>query len=281
MTSEQIQKKLSALETQLSYAAKAAPEVAKKVAIAALEDVRRFCKDAGMEDIAQMNRTALGAKLLERRRTRFFVAYADHGIRLSALLFLVASHTRRAWKAGKRGQGAGWRNTAEWFGAQIGISGRQIHRLVREGKNLRLLDFLRTRRGLLLWVSRNVHAIPEVDREDEFHVGHYYLRLARLLGINGSILYRFLKVTDDYGDWRRLTGQSAAHRFRWLSQKAASVELHRLFRRGNPAAAGQIRPERQRRLDVLLAATDARGPRQMAFVHKAKLEEPKVTKWQL
>ena len=88
-------KKAQRIRNSAKLRSKGCPEVAKKVAIAALEDVRRFCKNAGMEDIAQMNRTALGAKLLERRRTRFFVAYADHGIRLSALLFLVASHTRQ------------------------------------------------------------------------------------------------------------------------------------------------------------------------------------------
>ena len=112
--------------------------------------------------------------------------------------------------------------------------GRQIHRLVREGKNLRLLDFLRTRRGLLLWVSRNVHAIPEVDREDEFHVGHYSLRLARA-GHQWQNSVQVLKLVttmangDDSPGRVRLTASGG-------SPRRPPAIVHRLFRRGNPEA---------------------------------------------
>jgi len=158
----QFHKKLDVLEHLLEKMPDSPPEVAQKLATRALEEVRRLRQEAEQEDIAQTNRTLLGARLLDRRRTRFFVAYADHGIRLSALLFLVASHTRRRWNAGKRSRQAGWRNKAEWFGAQIGICGRQIYRLVRQGKELRLLDYTRTRRGLLVWIKdRKVHALRD------------------------------------------------------------------------------------------------------------------------
>jgi hypothetical protein len=124
VTKEQFFKRLSALEHMLEVVPHYHPKAAKKVAIMAHNEVRRLRLDVGQDDLAQVNRTLLGAKLLNHRRTRFFVTYAEHGIRLSALLFLVASHTRRRWRAGKRGRQAGWRNTAEWLGAQIGISGR-------------------------------------------------------------------------------------------------------------------------------------------------------------
>jgi len=238
---EQLQKKLSVLEHMLEKVPDSHPKVAQKLATKALEEVRLLRQEVDQEDIAQTNRTLLAAKLLDRRRTRFFVAYADHGIRLSALLFVVASHTRRRWNAGKRGKAAGWRKKAEWFGAQIGISGRQIYRLVGKGRKLRLLGSVRTRRGLLVWIkNRKVYAELRENAEDEFHVGHYYLRLARLLGKNGSILYRFLKVTDEDGNRKRLTAKGAAYCFPWMSEKAASVELHRLFQ------AGAVRRERTR-----------------------------------
>lgn len=241
MTSEQLLKKLSTLEHRLREARNLTPKLAQNLAVTVHEDMLQLMQDVTLGDTATLNRTLDSGKLLERRRTRFFVAYANHGIRLSALLFLVASHTRRRWKAGERGRKAGWRNTAEWFGVQIGVSGRQVYRLVGKAKKLQLLDHLRTRRGLLVWIeNRKVYAQPTENEEAKFNVGHYYLRLARLLGINGSILYRFLKITDPEGGRKRLAGQSAAHRFPWLSQRAATVELHRLF------CAGVIQRERAR-----------------------------------
>jgi hypothetical protein len=231
VTNEQLLKKLTALEHLLHEAATLAPKHAR---IAGLEGVRRLKQEVALSDTASLNRTLDDGKLLKRRRTRFFVTYANqHGVRLSALLFLLASHTRRRWEAGERGRKAGWRDTAKRFGEQIGVSGRQVYRLVGKGKKLQLLDHLRTRRGLLVWITnRKVYAQPTENAVDKFCVGHYYLRLARLLGINGSILYRFLRITDAEGGRRKLTGQSAAHRFPWLSDKAASIELLRLFRSG-------------------------------------------------
>jgi hypothetical protein len=240
VTKEQFYKRLKALEHMLNEVPRYSPKAAKKVAIRALEEVRRLRLDVGQDDTAEINRTMLGAELLKGRRTRFYVCYAEHGIHLSALLFLVASYTRRRWNAGKRGQQAGWRNTAEWFGAQLGIGERQVRRLVAHGKQLQLLDYLRTRRGLLVWLKAKVYAKPDINKEDEFNIGHYYLRLARLLGLNASILFRFLKISDEDGNRKRLTAQGAAHRFPWLSQKGASVELHRLF------CAGAIQRERAR-----------------------------------
>ncbi len=233
MMTEQLVKKLQALEHSLRQATGVGPTAVQKLTSAALEDIRSLIHEVVSGDRAYESRLVDNGTMLKGRRTRFFVEYAKHGIRLSALQFLLASHTERSWRAGKRSQQAGWRQTAEWFGSQIGVSGRQIYRLVQQGKASGLLDYVRSRRGMVIWIkNRKVYALSRGNEEDEFNVGHYHLRLARLLGINGSILYRFLKTTDEEGNRKRLTGQSAAHRFGWLSQRAASMELQRLFQAG-------------------------------------------------
>lgn len=177
---------------------------------------------------------------LVKRRTRFFIKYAKrHEIRLSALLYVVAVHTRRTWLRGYRGQKAGWHQNAEWFGKQIGVNKRQIFRLLEKSKSLYLLDFKRTARGMVVWVVE-----PAIYKElkkgqtgwgddHEYVVGYYYLRLAGLLGINGSVLYGFLREPEigDDGEflrYREMRAEDFPFYLPWMTEGAARKELERL-----------------------------------------------------
>jgi hypothetical protein len=179
-----------------------------------------------------------------KKRTRFFIKYAKrHGIHLSALLYVTAVHTRSNWYRGRRGTKAGWHQTAKWFGDQIGVGRKQIFRLLAQAKALYLLDFTRTSRGLLVWVKE-----PAVFREfkrgqtgwgddHEYVVGYYYKNLANILGLNKSVIYRFLREpeTDDDGvflRYRKLTNNDIAFYLPWMAAETARKDLEKLHRYG-------------------------------------------------
>jgi hypothetical protein len=172
--------------------------------------------------------------VLLRRRTRFFTALAaEYGVRLSALLFLVAWNTRSHHEKGLRGRKAAWHGTADWFARQIGLSRPHLFRLVKEGAWHGLLDWQRTGRGILVWISaRKVLAELKRVGQDEYATGYYYLRRARLLGINGSIIYGILKEFHARGQGRTLGAEAVVALLPWLTKEAARKELERLYQVG-------------------------------------------------
>ncbi|MGO8930724.1 MAG: hypothetical protein ACLQU3_28025 [Limisphaerales bacterium] len=179
----------------------------------------------------------LVCKQLVKRRTRFFARYAEqYNVRFSALLLLVAVYTRRKYIQGNRGRKAGWHNTAEWFSKQIGVTPLQLRRLVREGKQEGLLDWTRTGRGLLIWITkRAVYAELAKDGQDDERIcGYYYPRLAAVLGLNGSMIYCLLKEPDENadGEYRKVAPGRVAVCYPWLSERNARSELERLYQRG-------------------------------------------------
>jgi hypothetical protein len=171
------------------------------------------------------------------RRTRFFIKYAkDYSIRLSALLFIVAAHTQKRYREGKRNVRAGWHNTADWYSSQLGIGVRQVHRLVKEGVRAGLLGYQSTGRGMLLWIKKSA-IYTELDKNKTYTengretrtLGFYYLNRAKALGINGSIIYCFLRDPDYNDNTRRTNSKRIAHLFPWIKESEARKELEKLF----------------------------------------------------
>jgi hypothetical protein len=177
---------------------------------------------------------------LVKRRTRFFIKYAKrHSVRLSALAYLVAVHTRKNWKRGLRDHRGGWHQNSAWFAQQLGITKRQVFRLVEQATSLFLLNYRRTGRGIIVWVVepgifKELKRSQTVWGEDkEYAVGFYYKRLANLLGINSSIIYLFLRdpIVDDDGKFlhiRRVTAEDVPFHFPWMRPASVRSELERL-----------------------------------------------------
>ena len=196
----------------------------------------------------------LRRKNLNRRRTRFFVKYAkEFNPRLSALLFLLAHNTRSAYADGSRNQKCSWHCTAQWLGEQLGITKAAVYKLVHAARQYDLLDFDRTPRGMRLWLTnRRVYAelnkaLNDVERAT-YPLGHYDLRLSRVLGINGSILYQFLKKAyEEDGADHTYAPAGLARCFPWMDEKSIRYELHTLHSCGYIGrAAAQWHVERGR-----------------------------------
>jgi hypothetical protein len=129
-----------------------------------------------------------------KHRTRFFIELAkDHGPRLAALVYLVAVHTEGRRRKGIRGRKNAWHQTAAWYGKQIGVSSRQISRLLAQAGNLGLLDYQRTGRGLLVWVvGKRPCSWLDQHRRGNYVVGYYDISLAKGLGIRAACILDLL-----------------------------------------------------------------------------------------
>jgi hypothetical protein len=135
-----------------------------------------------------------------KNRTRFFVDLAvEHGPRLSALVFLVAIHTNRKHRMGRPGRRAAWHQSAAWYGHQLGISAVQVRRLMRQGRELNLVNYDRSGRGYLAWVKGkrvwkwlDAHYAGD-HGEREYVVGHYDTELAKHLGIVAACILDLLE----------------------------------------------------------------------------------------
>lgn len=171
---------------------------------------------------------------LLNRRTRFFTEFAVQcGVRLSALLFLVAWNTRTRHEQGMRGRKAGWHMSAEHFGQQIGVDRKQVFRLVKEAEWHGLIGYQRTGRGLLIWITaKKIHAELKRMAKEDYVVGYYYLRLASLLGLNGSIIFGLVREYGQRGEGRSLDANGVVLRMPWMSKNAARFDLDRLYQMG-------------------------------------------------
>ena len=135
-------------------------------------------------------------------RTRFFIELAEgHGPRLSALVFLVAVHTDGKRRKGRRGRKNAWHQTAAWYGEQLGVSTRQVGRLMAQAAEVGLMDYERTGRGLLAWVvGKRPWGWLDQHRRGEYVVGHYDKDLANRLGITGACILNLLSRPREKND---------------------------------------------------------------------------------
>ncbi len=128
-------------------------------------------------------------------RTRFFVELAvEYGPRLSALVYLVAIHTNGKHRRGRRGRKNAWHKAARWYGQQIGVSSRQVARLLEQAAEEGLLDYERTGRGLCVWVVGK-RPWPLLDQHDkrEYALGYYDTKLAKGMGIVAACIFDLLE----------------------------------------------------------------------------------------
>lgn len=147
------------------------------------------------------------------------------GPRLAAILFLLCHNTRSRRDKGKRGKACAWHQRVSWWAEQIGVSERQVRRLFATGKEINLLDYEPTGRGIRAWTSHE-----RIWREyarcsaDDRGFGLYWKPLARLLGIGGSAIYLLLKRPDEDGERRELHPEGISYRLPWLTVRAAEME---------------------------------------------------------
>lgn len=180
----------------------------------------------------------LRPKNLSRKRTRFFVKYAkESNPRISALLFLLAYNTRSEYARGARYEKCHWHCTAQWLGEQLGVTKHAIYKIIGQAVHNKQLKFDKTPRGLRLWLAnRRIYselkrALHDLEHE-HYLLGYYDLRLSRILGINGSILYQYLKKTAESGEDRTYTPVGLARCFPWMTEKSISYELAALWKCG-------------------------------------------------
>jgi hypothetical protein len=189
------------------------------------------------------------------RRTRFFASLAKETgcVRLAALVYLAVVKSVKLPPHVRR-----WHAKAEWWGKQVGLSRagvlrhfnpnvynrdpqkREAKLAFRKAKLVILSKWVKatpTHRGLLLRPTRAAYAEykkAQQDGEQSRHgrVGFFCPSLARLLGMNGSIIYRLMKTPDADGNRRRLGALGIAKRLPWIGIEAARIELTRLYQIG-------------------------------------------------
>jgi len=162
-------------------------------------------------------------------RTRFFIRYAkEHGVHLSAFLFLIAHYTRSEHRKGKRGRDCGWHQNVKWFAKQLGVTRRTMLRLIARAKVRRLLGVKRTTRGLLVWV--HAKGVYTELKADGYVIGHYWHALVDEMGLNASIIFMLLKQKDVEGKQRRLGVEGIAHRLPWMSIREIRYALDHLVK---------------------------------------------------
>jgi hypothetical protein len=154
------------------------------------------------------------------------------GPRLAAMLFLLCHNTRSERAKGKRGKACAWHQSVPWWASQIGVSDRQVRRLFASGKQMKLLDYESTGRGILAWTTHKRIFNEYARCSNGWGFGLYWKPLARVLGIGGSAIYALLKQPDEDGQRRKLHPDGIAYRLPWLTVRAVEMECIRLWQVG-------------------------------------------------
>jgi len=171
-----------------------------------------------------------------RRRTRFFVKYIPQlGIRGSALVLLLAAHTKHMHDKGLTGVKAAWHQNAQWFARQLGCEIRQLFNLIQTAQAAGFLDYHRTSHALGLWITKKevFDLYAGIKENDDRKVyGYYDLRLARLLGINGCLVYSLLAAPVEAQSLCVMSPRRVAHCLPWMSAEDARFTLRQLWEKG-------------------------------------------------
>jgi hypothetical protein len=222
------------------------------------ERVKPEAINGGVRSAGLAQHPLLEADPALKGRTRFFIELAvEHGPRLSGLVFLVAVHTNRKHRMGRRGRKNGWHQTAAWYGEQLGVSSRQVKRLMKQAAELGLVDHERTGRGLLAWVIGkrpwkwlDQHYAGDYG-EREYVVGHYDTELSKGLGINAACILDLLerptvrnnelafhqlhlaaeRLGLDEGGLRKLVREAGGHGLLGEARSKEQIQREKDFRR--------------------------------------------------
>jgi hypothetical protein len=231
------EQKYEGVEKEMADVVKRATKLAQQGEVGEANDtVRHFIRSMSQNKV--VNRAI--KKNLEGIRTQFFYKYARHySVRYSALLYVVAVKTWANYTLdGLRGEKSGFVASTERWGKWIGCSRHNIFYLVKKAKKNGHLNFDRRMRGLKVWISnRSLWAELNRARKHKLEgreplLGYYNLRLARVLGVNGSIVVCLLRKVGANGEDRAVMGATLERWFPWMTANAWRKELEKLFNAG-------------------------------------------------
>jgi hypothetical protein len=185
--------------------------------------------DAGREQEIDRE-AALDKRLMEREGVRFFACLAaKYSVRLSALCFYVVVNTRTKRRKDKSAQ---WRKKAEDVAKEIGSSTHHVYWLLEKAKAAGLLDYTRTPRQSVMWVTdATLYDEYDAGTQDklETRIGRFEPKLAKVLGLNGSLLYSFTKYHTDRDDGCRRDHRGFKMKYSWMAEETVRKELARLI----------------------------------------------------
>jgi len=153
---------------------------------------------------------------------------AEHGVRLSALV----AHAVR-WTRSKQGKHIHWTwDETAVFGEALGVSARQVRRLLHQAKTLGLLDWRKSTNQIQVWVTDKTLYAPRRDLT-------WYMRdLADLVGMTESLIYRIVvdytadvPIDKPYKGYKANYGVWQNH-YPFLTERAVEGALYRLKRLG-------------------------------------------------
>ena len=149
----------------------------------------------------------------EIRRSRFWgdIASEQKDIRLAALVFAVAAKTAYQYKhQGKRGHRACWPTTMEELGKQIGLKDRTwVWRLLQKARRRRLVQYQKTRRGVILRLKKTVLYRRFIDDGRKLS--------AEDVGGRHPLFYYYHELVDE-------VGMVSAFLFGWIRHYSGSVD---------------------------------------------------------
>jgi len=156
---------------------------------------------------------------------RFFGSIAkEHGVRLSALVFHIVAWTRNKRRRYKTPYEY---DTETRFGKALGITARQLRRLLVDAKTAGYLGYHRSLRCTKVWVADE--SLYKLKGDDTFK---YSRRIARKVGINGAVFLAKIEYHEQEdgafsGSYKRFS-----KRFPWVTECAARCVLRRLVQVG-------------------------------------------------
>lgn len=153
----------------------------------------------------------------------------EHGIHLAALVFHVAKWTDAKVRDGRSAH----TYDPTWaFADALGVSPRQVSRLIRRAQRLKLLDWQRGVNCIRLYlVDKQLYKVREGNT-------WYHRDLAALIGMTESLLYRVIvEYTVNVPDDRPLPGFAASYgvwqtMYPFLTQGAIRNALSKLTKAG-------------------------------------------------
>jgi len=150
----------------------------------------------------------------------------EQGVRLSALVFHVVGWLPRKLE---NNPNAYEYDPCKKFGEALGIGPKQVYRLLQQAKKLGLLDYRRSLRQTLVWVTK-----PSLFNT---LYTHYYDRdLAKEYGLNGSILYAKIyehtaRPEPGVPPGYRANFYRWVKKFPWMTEASVKIDLIRLRHR--------------------------------------------------
>lgn len=167
-------------------------------------------------------------KRIPSSRVRFYPELAlkhEGNVRLSALVYYMAG-----WITAKRKRGAKLEeyDPCHKFGEAIGVSTKQVYRLLKKAKAIGILDYRHSFNATTVWFTNEAWS-----HADTGCCMAYDKELADQYGINGAMIlckiaYHTLVPAEGRSEGMRGGYQHFAKKFPWMSLGAIKLALYRL-----------------------------------------------------